>query len=348
MTMCAKFVRNTKNLTKILPCSIVQVNKDSRMTVGSLQLLQERSSKNCYYKTGQVFVGFQKERWKTPNIRTMRKLLPTKNVKKLHLNSFVDVNEKRNFAIMNNLRKSQQVLNCLQNTENTLASASQPEEKKSKKNSLEAGPTIEQLERIYNTLAKLAPELFVKPHDYSIYHPNLVFENNIQGVRTVGLYHYVKQIALLRAVGHIRFAYVKLDVLKITMHKEDNTVKLRWRIRGISGLKVMLIFWKYKLWNMKEILDTQDSWYDGFSTFYVGNDGRIFRHVVDKIVPENDRPAAASSGIGSSKLALMFGLTMTPRSFSDISAGFINQGMLNQYFNISSQWQDLFPIDRLL
>lgn len=53
-----------------------------------------------------------------------------------------------------------------------------------------------------------------------------------------GIYHYVKQIALLRAVGHIRFAYVKLDVLKITMHKEDNTVKLRWRIRGISGLKV--------------------------------------------------------------------------------------------------------------
>ena len=29
-------------------------------------------------------------------------------------------------------------------------------------------------------------------------------------------------------------------------------------------------------------------WYDGFSTFYVGNDGKIFKHVADKMMPDQD------------------------------------------------------------
>lgn len=77
-----------------------------------------------------------------------------------------------------------------------------------------------------------------------------------------GLYHYVKQIALLRTVGHLKYAYVAFEVLKITKHTENNTVKVRWRIRGISALKVMLQFWKYKLWKLKEIFDEQEAYVD--------------------------------------------------------------------------------------
>lgn len=58
-----------------------------------------------------------------------------------------------------------------------------------------------------------------------------------------GLYHYVKQIALLRTVGHIKFAYVKFEILKITMDPDDNTVKIRWRVRGISAMKVFASSW---------------------------------------------------------------------------------------------------------
>lgn len=66
-----------------------------------------------------------------------------------------------------------------------------------------------------------------------------------------GLYHFVKQVALLRTVGHLKYGYVKFDVLKITMHPEDDTVKIRWTVKGISGLKVCAIlvfnFWQIKL-----------------------------------------------------------------------------------------------------
>lgn len=53
-----------------------------------------------------------------------------------------------------------------------------------------------------------------------------------------GIYHYVKQVALLRIIGHLKFAFVRFEILKITSHPEDGTVKVRWRITGISGLRV--------------------------------------------------------------------------------------------------------------
>lgn len=91
-------------------------------------------------------------------------------------------------------------------------------------------------------------------------------------------------------MGHIKFAYVKFELLKITKHREDYTVKVRWRVRGISALKVMLNFWKFKLWKLKEIFDDQEAWYDGFSTFYVGSNGLVYKHVADKVIKHVPAP----------------------------------------------------------
>jgi len=169
----------------------------------------------------------------------------------------------------------------------------------------------EQLTKVYDTLRSTLPNLFVKPLDYSIFSPNLIFENNIKNTRTVGLYHFVKQVALLRTVGHIKYGYVKFEVLKITMHPEDDTVKIRWTVKGISGLKVMLQFWKFKLWQWKKVYDEQESWYDGFSTMYVGEDGLVIKHVVDKVMPDQNREVTPATNVVAPKLALFIGLTTT-------------------------------------
>lgn len=98
-----------------------------------------------------------------------------------------------------------------------------------------------------------------------------------------GIYPFLKQIALLRAVGHIKYAFVKMDIIKITKHPEDYTIKCRWTVRGISGLKVLFTFWKYKLWKLREMLNETETWYDGFSTFYIGNRGLIVKHTIDRV-----------------------------------------------------------------
>ncbi|CAG9859188.1 unnamed protein product [Phyllotreta striolata] len=180
-------------------------------------------------------------------------------------------------------------------------------------------PNPEQLAKVYETLASTLPTLFIKPLDYKIYHPNIVFEDHIRNIRTEGLYNYVKQVALLRTVGHLKFAYVKFEILKITQHPEDSTIKVRWQIRGISALRVMLTFWKYKLWNLKEVFERTDSWYDGFSTFYVGSEGSVVKHVADKMMPDSDRVSdpVPKSLENAAKIALIVGII--PK-FSDLNS----------------------------
>jgi len=179
-------------------------------------------------------------------------------------------------------------------------------------------PTPEQLQNILDVLASNLPQLFTQPLEYRIYHQNLIFENNIRGTRTVGLYHYVKQIALLRIVGHLKFAYVKFDVLKITSHPEDGTVKVRWRIRGVSGLKVFLNFWKISLMNLKDSIEReQESWYDGFSTFIVNSEGKVYHVIVDKMQPDPEQKVDVVKPTLATKLALMLGLS--PRDCGELS-----------------------------
>lgn len=46
-------------------------------------------------------------------------------------------------------------------------------------------PSEEQMFKVYNVLADTLPKLFIQPMDYSVYHPDVVFDNNIRGMRTV-------------------------------------------------------------------------------------------------------------------------------------------------------------------
>ncbi|XP_037959753.1 uncharacterized protein C6orf136 homolog [Teleopsis dalmanni] len=170
------------------------------------------------------------------------------------------------------------------------------------------GPKNEDLERVFRTLEENLPGLFAQPLDYSIYSPNLIFQNNITGTYTVGLFHYVTQIALFRTVGHIKYAYIKFEVLKITKHKEDYTIKIRWRVRGISGMKLVLHIWKHKFLQLKDILQKEESWYDGFSICYLGADGLISKHVVDRVSPDqepfecNPEPAVAEGTVEATSI----------------------------------------------
>lgn len=47
------------------------------------------------------------------------------------------------------------------------------------------GKQNEGLQRAFDVLAHSLPRLFIQPLDYSIYSPNLIFENNIRGTKTV-------------------------------------------------------------------------------------------------------------------------------------------------------------------
>jgi len=55
-----------------------------------------------------------------------------------------------------------------------------------------------------------------------------------------GLLKYVQQVALLRAIGHFKFAFVKFEILNSNVSVDEGRITVRWRINGISGLRVLI------------------------------------------------------------------------------------------------------------
>lgn len=119
-------------------------------------------------------------------------------------------------------------------------------------------PSEEDLTRVFEQIKHDLPKIYTDALDYRIYHKDVVFDNNIIGKRTVGLYPYVKQVAMLKVVGHCKFAYVRFEIIKATKHPEDGMIKVRWSVRGISGLKIFTEFWKYRVWKIQEMFERQE------------------------------------------------------------------------------------------
>ncbi|XP_047344882.1 uncharacterized protein LOC124947161 [Vespa velutina] len=172
----------------------------------------------------------------------------------------------------------------------------------------EGRPSKEQLEYIFTCLSNDLPKFFIKSLDYTIYSTDIIFINNIKGLTTKGIFNYIKQIALVKTIGHLKFAYIKLNVLKITIDPEDDTIKVRWRISGITGLKALFTLWRFKLWKMKEALNDAEVWYDGFSTYYVDVNGKVYKHVIDKLMPDQNQLFEKGKPEVATKLALFIGV----------------------------------------
>lgn len=103
----------------------------------------------------------------------------------------------------------------------------------------------------------------------------------------------------------------------MTMHPEDSTVKIRWRISGITGYRLAFKMFQFRVWRPREMIEKHQSpWMDGFSTFYVNQDGFIVLHIADKMMPDEDiKPNPIEKVLGEiPKLAIFVKLStdLTP------------------------------------
>lgn len=60
--------------------------------------------------------------------------------------------------------------------------------------------------------------------------------------------------------GHFKYAYVNMDILKMTKHTDDSSIKIRWRISGITGFQMITKMWKFKVWKPTEMLEHRKVW----------------------------------------------------------------------------------------
>lgn len=135
----------------------------------------------------------------------------------------------------------------------------------------------EKLALVYEKLRMELPLFFVKSHDYTIYSRDMEFINGLLNMKTRGRGLYQFSLSLWQLLCLCYYADARLEVLKLTKHVEDGTVKARWRIMGLPFHSLLLRFYK------KDKTPFYRS-YDAFSTFYIGQDGLIHCHKVEKVM----------------------------------------------------------------
>lgn len=200
------------------------------------------------------------------------------------------------------------------------SSSTSQEGLKKKDNSLRTGlPSEEQLLNVINRLCRSLLHFFKESHDLTLYHKNIVFQNNIRSITTRGINPYAQQMYMLRVYGRIQYAQVKVEIIKITHHIEDGTIRIRWRVSGATRRRVLALLWKYKDSTWKKIVQEDPEWLDGFSVFSVGQDGLIYKHVCDKMMPDEERLHSKHNSIRSRLLKLL-GLPHQPATVSGLSA----------------------------
>uniref|UniRef100_A0A1A8G5C0 Chromosome 6 open reading frame 136 n=1 Tax=Nothobranchius korthausae TaxID=1143690 RepID=A0A1A8G5C0_9TELE len=136
----------------------------------------------------------------------------------------------------------------------------------------------ENLALMYERLSVELPSFFRTSHDYTMYSNNVEFINGLLNTRTRGRLVYRVMLSSWRFLCLCYYADARLDVLKLTKHMEDGSIKARWRIKGLPFHSLLLRFYR------KDRSQLYRS-FDAFSTFYIGPDGLIHCHKVEKVMP---------------------------------------------------------------
>lgn len=170
---------------------------------------------------------------------------------------------------------------------------------RSSSNDTNSLPTREMLHVIQEDMAKQVPRFFVAQHHYEHYHHTITLENNYSGKLKVsrGIMPYVFELTKVKLLFRIRYSYVRMQVLKITSHPEDGTVRIRWRISAVPHLAAFK-FWQLPSTYYKSAEDSS-RWYDGFSILHVSKEGKIYRHCVDRVIPDDEQDKVLSSPLAA-------------------------------------------------
>merc|ERR1719468_1449048 len=170
--------------------------------------------------------------------------------------------------------------NLLSTSESSLQLCNTLEPNQSK-NVKKENPNKPNLDFVSYVLTNDLTNIFMQRQDWSIYRRDLVFQ--YKDVNIVGLEKYMLFVNLLRMLAHARFVYVRMTLLSVNLDEEEGSVQVRWSIIGLGMLEFCLRYFPDKLWEKNSMERLSPSYLDGYSTFYVDSDSKIYRHTVEEV-----------------------------------------------------------------
>ena len=121
------------------------------------------------------------------------------------------------------------------------------------------------------------------------FHPNIILENRISGNVSQGLTNYTSYLGLVRLYGLCRFVSVSSRVTSTFINVEEQSVTVHFRFFGLGYIEWVLKLLPKQLYKKENALKEQRIWLEAISTYYLDNDGRIIKHVVDDKDIDHDR-----------------------------------------------------------
>jgi len=145
------------------------------------------------------------------------------------------------------------------------------------------------LEKIACQLTKDIGNFFMQAQDWDLYHEELVFQDNINGMKLVGLEKYKVLVNMMRIVAHFRFLYVKMTILSVSKEEEVGIINIRWRMVGLGMMRMLLRYFPDRLWEKGSMERIAPTYIDGFSIFYADSYSKIYQHTMDRVMEDKDK-----------------------------------------------------------
>ena len=151
-------------------------------------------------------------------------------------------------------------------------------------------PEIEDETEFDEVASRLALDLtnvFLNRLTIDLYHPDIEIEDKIRGQQFKGLIFYIKNMHLLKILAHLKFVYVRPQIVKLTKHSEERRIVVEWRFVGLTMTRMAIRYIPDRLWNRANMDHAAKMWYEGVSTFYLDEELKIVKHIIEKNDAEN-------------------------------------------------------------
>ncbi|KRZ51532.1 Vacuolar protein sorting-associated protein 11 -like protein, partial [Trichinella nativa] len=158
-------------------------------------------------------------------------------------------------------------------------------------------PNWDQLQHVIYRLSETVPTFFLRRLDYTFYSDDVLFLNRICGSEVKGLRNYWLHLATLSVLSRIPCPYIEMKILNCMPIVEEGSVHLRWRVLYLTVPEFLYVVVRERSADI-ETLRRNARWFDGFSYFYVGSDGLVYKHVADRVMRDPEEIAANSKRVG--------------------------------------------------
>ncbi|CAD5210202.1 unnamed protein product [Bursaphelenchus xylophilus] len=144
-------------------------------------------------------------------------------------------------------------------------------------------PQMYQLEYIQTRVAESGPLMFRQKMDYTFYREDVILEDDIFNVKKEGRQQMMHYFGMITVAGQILFPYIEFESLNIIPLLDDGTVRYRWRVKYLNWIQTLNV----KNFN-PAIRDKNAKWFDGYSTFFVDGNGKVFKLKLQKVMPDDN------------------------------------------------------------